>query len=105
MHHAVKSLKNLNLSLPSFPEGGACVWLYTNSKKESVALVALSKAAQDCGDGVGIAALLVHEAVHVWQQYIKDIGEDKPGYEQEAYGIQMISESLMKEYARRLKAQ
>lgn len=52
---------------------------------------------------VQIAAMLVHEAVHVWQQYCADIGEKEPASEQEAYAIQNISQTLMEEYARRLE--
>lgn len=51
---------------------------------------------------IDIAALLVHEAVHVWQNHCEDIGEKNPGREQEAYAIQAISKELMYEYARRL---
>jgi hypothetical protein len=49
------------------------------------------------------ACLLVHEAVHVWQNYCESIiNERRPGSEQEAYAIQGISQELMQEYARRL---
>ena len=51
---------------------------------------------------VEIAALLVHEAVHVWQHYCESINEHDPASEQEAYGIQSLSQSLMAEYARRV---
>jgi len=52
---------------------------------------------------ISTCAVLVHEAVHVWQAYTESIGEDKPSSEFEAYGIQSISERLMIEYARRIK--
>lgn len=52
-----------------------------------------------CMDGyqehspVEIAGLLVHEAVHVWQRYCESMGEESPGAEQEAYGIQPLLRS------------
>lgn len=51
--------------------------------------------------GIQIAGILVHEAVHVWQQHLRDIGEHNPSAEMEAYGIQNISQTLMEEFARR----
>ena len=51
---------------------------------------------------VEVAGLIVHEAVHVWQHYCMMIHEHEPASEQEAYGIQSISKSLMAEYARRI---
>lgn len=40
-------------------------------------------------------ALLVHEAVHVWQYIRERMGEDRPSSEFEAYSIQGIAQELM----------
>ena len=53
-------------------------------------------------DGIDVATLLVHEAVHVVQEYFRFIGEDNPGSEIEAYAIQNVSASLMRAYRDKL---
>lgn len=51
--------------------------------------------------GVEIAGLLIHEAVHAWQEWCLHYGEETPGREQEAYAVQGIAQELMAEFARR----
>ena len=65
--------------------------------ESSVAIVCLG----DCGDRdpISVATLLVHEAVHIWQEECEGMGEDCPGNEIEAYAIQRISTNLMRAYA------
>lgn len=55
-------------------------------------------------DPIEVAGLIVHEAVHAWQEYAARIGEHTPGREQEAYAIQSISQELMAEFARQMEA-
>ncbi|MGB8408711.1 MAG: hypothetical protein WCE58_02220 [Gallionella sp.] len=43
-------------------------------------------------------ALLVHEAVHVWQYIASAIGERYPGDEEESYAVQRISLELFGSY-------
>lgn len=53
-------------------------------------------------EGIDVATLLVHEAVHVVQEYFRYIGEDNPGNEIQAYAIQNVSASLMRAYRDKL---
>jgi hypothetical protein len=55
-------------------------------------------------EGIAAATTLIHEAVHVWQAWRRRNGENEPSAEFEAYAIEAISRSLMKEYARQLQA-
>ena len=50
------------------------------------------------------AAILTHEAVHIWQNFKRHIGEDNPSSEFEAYAIQNITQTLLEEYERQTKA-
>ena len=45
-----------------------------------------------------VYALLVHEAVHIWQSVRDSMGEKFPSMEFEAYSIQQISLELMAAY-------
>lgn len=65
-------------------------------RNESVAIVCIGDVSNM--DPISIATLLVHEAVHIWQEEADLMGEDSPGREIEAYAIQRISKNLMLAY-------
>lgn len=69
--------------------------------KEDIAIVTIRP--RDDVTGCWIAALLVHEAVHVFQRSMQLAGEEKPSKEFEAYGIQRIAQGLMESYIRQTK--
>ena len=97
--HATKGLTDHFLR---FPESGALCHTFTDSRNhELCAIVSVSHEMQMRAP-IQIVGLLVHEAVHVWQAYIENMGEHAPGNEQEAYAIQAITQELLTEYARRL---
>lgn len=52
---------------------------------------------------IEVAGILVHEAVHISQDYFSHMGESTPATEQQAYAIQAIAQELMAEYARQVK--
>jgi len=41
---------------------------------------------------VEVIGLLVHECVHAWQSICREMGEDAPGREVEAYAVQCLSQ-------------
>lgn len=96
---AMKACRQPTTPYLSTPRADATTHLLCNDKGEPVAIVALGDMSKH--SSIEIAGLLVHEAVHVWQEHCANIGERRCGSEQEAYGIQGIAQTLMEEYARR----
>lgn len=45
-----------------------------------------------------VYGLLVHEAVHLWQQWRDHAGERAPSIEFEAYAVQALAQNLMQAY-------
>lgn len=86
----------------SRPQAQATTHRLRNDKGEQVVVVCMRD--WQGRDPIEVAGLLVHEAVHAWQEYADLIGEHTPGREQEAYAVQAISQELMAEFARRMGA-
>lgn len=99
-----EEVKRLNIEekvAPWVGEGAkARTWhLYRKPDGRLCCIVTLDPSALPTDDPTGIVALLVHEAVHVWQEYCDYIGEARPGREIEAYAIQNISAELIEAYS------
>jgi len=71
-----------------------------NKEGESLAIVCLFDHSKEL---LQIYALLVHEAVHIYQEIRKIMGENEPGHEFEAYTVQRISQNLFYEYNRQVR--
>ena len=52
---------------------------------------------------IEVVGLIIHEVVHIWQEWCAYYGETHPASEQEAYAIQQLSQTLMEEFERRMK--
>jgi hypothetical protein len=69
---------------------------FTSPKGERVCVVCIRvPKGKKLGEVLG---LIVHEAVHVWQEYCDMIGEHRPSSEFEAYTVQAIAQRLMFAY-------
>lgn len=68
-----------------------------NERNESVAVICIFDHSHTVEQ---IYALIVHEAVHVWQEIKRVLGEKDAGNEIEAYSIQALCEELFIEYKR-----
>jgi hypothetical protein len=81
------------------PGWHGCTHAYADSAGQLVCIVAIDLQAAQQMDPIDVAALLAHEAVHVWQRTAAFIGgESELGREMPAYAIQNISAQLMRAY-------
>lgn len=84
-------------------EGARTHLIPAREEHKRVAIVCLDTSVAIKINPVQVAAMLVHEAVHIWQDHAREIGSfNDHGDEEEAYAIQAIAQSLMEEYARRM---
>lgn len=88
--------------LPAWVNAGADATVHYLTKRATrAAIVCLRVSGKH--EPSQIAGMLVHEAVHIWQEFRESIGETKPSHEFEAYCVQRIAQNLIHEYGRRLQ--
>lgn len=92
--------------VPEFPKWptSANVSFFTHEGEPDIALVCLDPVQAKKRGLIATLALLVHEATHVWQHTLRELGEKEPSAEFEAYSMQAISQELFEafiEWARR----
>jgi len=93
-----KKLKVPAESIPGWINKGANATTHTMENEEGrLCSIVCIEQRKDFGPEQ-IIGLLVHEAVHVWQEFSDSIGEEKPSPEFEAYSIQAISQRLVTSY-------
>lgn len=103
-HKALKHFRVPREDWPQFvtPYADATTHFLDNSAARKKASVVCYANYQD-KTPAQIAALLCHEAVHIWQQTCADLGETAPSAELEAYAIQNLTQSLIEEFERQTK--
>jgi hypothetical protein len=98
-----RELRRLGIAKPEWPtflkneHADATVHHLVHAKtKRQLAIVCINKRAGRLR--VEVDGLLVHEAVHIWQEIRDRIGERDPSPEFEAYAIQGIAQNLIAAY-------
>lgn len=89
-----KQLKKFDVSEDYPTSAGGCSFL-VNKEGKRCCVVTIRDELETSYSALEISCLLVHEAVHVWQELCDVIGETTPSNEFEAYSIQAISQELI----------
>lgn len=100
-HKALRQMKMPRETWPDWigsPQSDATLHHFENSDGRLCAIMCLRE--QEGKTGIQIAALIVHESVHLWQAVRENLGEGKPSSEFEAYSVQSIAQGFMDAYMR-----
>lgn len=102
-----KVLKHLKIPKESRPafvindHSHASVHFFCGPQGKQAAVVCIRDF--DGKDTEAVQALIVHEAVHIWQEIREHYGEKEPSSEFEAYAIQALTLNLLTEFNRQTK--
>ena len=88
-----KRLNCQDVPVPLFPTGkdGATYIMSTDGTRTLIVCIPKDRKVQRHV----MTALVVHEATHVWQEVCREMGEEEPGTEIEAYAIQWITQCIL----------
>lgn len=96
----LKIMKSLNDPNPNHwllgAEHGACCHFFNLKDGTRACVVTINP--QPDHNILQIYALLAHEATHITQDYFEGIHERKPATEQQAYAVQILTQTLMYAY-------
>lgn len=102
-----KELKKLDLPKDQWPsflasaQADATVHFFEHSNGNLCAIVCIRASKKHSKEQV--YAMLVHEAVHIWQEILDYLGEKSPSKEFEAYSVQTFCQRLFESYAAQTK--
>lgn len=95
-----KELKALGADedLPFVRNWHSAASAHTFTRPDSISVIVCMRPAPPGVERIQVYSLLVHEAVHIWQEIKENLGEANPSREFEAYSIQSIAQRLMYAY-------
>jgi hypothetical protein len=85
-----REMKRLGAAGEPYPQADARASTFENKNSGDIAVIVTVNERYDKKPAVNVMALIAHEAVHVWQAVRKEMGEDNPSTEFEAYALQDI---------------
>lgn len=85
-----REMKRLGIKCEPYPQSDARTATFENKTRGDIAVIVTVHERYDEKPAVAVMALIAHEAVHVWQAIRKEMGEDSPSTEFEAYALQDI---------------
>ena len=92
-----RGVKKLGIKDSPYPKSaGRCT--YFEQKGKRCCVVTIKDGLEKTYTPLEISCLMMHEAVHVWQFFIEQIGEENPSPEFEAYSLQAITQELLHKF-------
>ena len=93
------TIRRFGIKQAEYPQGPtALTTLFRHKSTREMAVVVTMGEPMDRRPANSVVGLLTHEATHVWQYLLEDIGEVQPSREFEAYTLQRITMGLLAGY-------